>query len=187
MKYKPAKLALVMAILFYLASMVAIGTTTIQTGYAQSTGSTDTLTMTVKFHPATSGIAGFFTVDSITAKTTSASICPLGNCQVSMDNETTAYVSKSGAPYTMGANLKVSITKGDTIASKFYPIIVDVTPISSIEKAGKTTYLLNGTINFGQGVVNPEMIYRVKNGTLEVDSQHSRIMTLDSVLQNDTR
>jgi hypothetical protein len=147
-----------------------------------ATSSIDTFTTTINFHPT--GVS-YFDVDSLTANTTSMSVCPSGNCKVNLDNDTIPIMYKFGAEYIVNANLKVSVTKGDTTTSKFYPISVDVTPVSSIEKAGKTTYLLNGTIDFGKGVVNPEMIYSVKNGTLEVDNQH-HIVTIYSVLQNNT-
>jgi hypothetical protein len=63
-----------------------------------------------------------------------------------------------------------------------YPVIVNVMPTSSIEKAGKTTDLLSGNINFGKGVVNPDMLFTVTNGTLVVDAQH-HTLSLHSVLQ----
>ena len=78
----------------------------------------DTLTTTINFHPT--GVS-YFDVDSLTANTTSISICPSGNCKVSLDNDTVPTMYKFGTEYIVNANLKCLSQKGDTTTSKFLP------------------------------------------------------------------
>lgn len=77
---------------------------------APVTKNPDTLSMRVSFHSTDSNSTGFFTVDSVTAKTISNTICPSYNCQVKMDNHTAPTMYKFGAEYIINANMKVSTT-----------------------------------------------------------------------------
>jgi hypothetical protein len=91
-----------------------------QTVYAARTSSNETLSMTMNFHLTDVNVTGFFTVDSLTAKTISRSICPSGNCQISIEDQTTPTMYKFGANYVVNANLKVSTTNGVSCYSQCY-------------------------------------------------------------------
>jgi uncharacterized lipoprotein YajG len=167
----------------FLAALVFASTLTLMTPSA-ALESANKLSMTVKFHLTDANVTGDFTVDSVTAKTTNSVICPSSNnCRITMDNQTTPSMYNFGAEYIANINLKVSITNGDTTTSKFYPAMIDVSPSISLEKAGKTTETVTGGIKLGKNIntSNPEMVYTVTNGTLEIDSRHHYTLVLDSV------
>lgn len=165
----------------FLAALVFASTLTLMT--PQQLESANRLSMIMKFHLTDANVTGDFTVDSVIAKTTNSVICPSSNnCRITIDNQTTPSMYNFGAEYIANINLKVSITNGDT-TTKFYPAMIDVSPSSSLEKAGKTTETVTGGIKLGKNIntSNPEMIYTVTNGTLEIDSRHHYTLVLDSV------
>jgi len=85
------------------------------------------------------------------------------------------YCSKQYSEYSLA-----SVVSNDTTTSKFNPIRADLDKTPSQEKQGQTTETLQGTINFGKNIFNPDFKYKVVNGALVVDPTQP-LLTLQGV------
>ena len=85
------------------------------------------------------------------------------------------YCSKPYSEYSLA-----SIVSNYTTTSKFNPIRADFDKTASQEKQGQTTETLQGTINFGKNIFNPDFQYKVVNGTLVVNPTQP-LLTLQGV------
>ena len=89
-------------------------------------------------------------------------VCPPGDCQYSIESTQFSPNTYTGG-YSFRGLLKVSVVTNDTTNSKFYPMNVDFDKIASQEKQIQTTEFLQGLINTGRDINNPDFKYKVDN------------------------
>jgi hypothetical protein len=105
-------------------------------------------------------------------------ICMTNNCQFTIGNAEFRPNNASGG-YVFEGILKSTISKADEKISKFINMHVDLGKTGSVERAGKTTEMLEGQIDFGKNSFSPDFTYKVVNGTLQTDP-HSPILNLQA-------
>lgn len=146
--------ARIVVILSAIIAVAAVVPTNVQTTLAQQKANPAADSIAVQFHLrphenpyiANEGIYQVSTWSMGASK--GSTICPLGDCQYSIENPefiTNTNLAR-GYTYLFTGSLKVSTTTNGTTNSKFYPMLVGLDKIASQEKAGQTTEFLQGTI-----------------------------------------
>ena len=82
--------------------------------------------------------------------------CSIVPCMVESKLANGNYCSKPYSEYSLA-----SIVSNYTTTSKFNPIRADFDKTASQEKQGQTTETLQGTINFGKNIFNPDNRKRI--------------------------